>query len=70
MASWLDDPAVKAMLPHSKLLEEAFGLTEAEAKAPVGTERKDWAVRRHSPRALARKRPNRASPSRAIKPAA
>lgn len=72
MANWLDDPAVKALLPHAKLIEEAFGLTEAEpgAKAPVAGDRKDFVARRHSPRALARKSLSKTNPSRTAKPAA
>ena len=72
MANWLDDPAVKALLPHSKLIEEAFGLTEAkpEAKAPLVRNRNDWVVRPQSPRALARKSQHKAKPTGTAKPAA
>ena len=70
MANWLDDPAVKALLPHGKLIEEAFGLTEAEIEVSTAFNRKDWSVRRQSPGALARKSHRKASPSRTAKPAA
>ena len=70
MVNWLDDPAVKALLPHAKLIEEAFGLTEAEpgAKAPVAGDRKDWATRPQSPRTLARRSHQKASAARMAKP--
>ena len=67
MANWLNDPAVKALLPHSKLIEEAFGLTSDEATTPVVHDRKDWAARRQSPRALARKSHQKASAARTAK---
>ena len=72
MANWLDDPAVKALLPHGKLIEEAFGLTEAErgAKAPDAGDRKDFVARRPSPRTLTRKNLSKTTPSRTVKPAA
>ena len=72
MANWLDDPAVKALLPHSKLIEEAFGLTEAnpEAKSPLLRDRKDWAARPQSPRGLARKSQHRVKPAGMAKPTA
>ena len=70
MANWLDDPAVKALLPHSKLIEEAFGLTEVDAKPPAAFDRKDWNVHRQSPWTLARKSHRRQNPARAAKPGA
>ena len=53
MANWLDDPAIKALLPHSKLIEEAFGLTEVDTETLAAFDRKDWSARLQSPRALA-----------------
>ncbi len=72
MANWLDDPAVKALLPHGKLIEEAFGLTEAEpgTKAPDAGDRKDFVARRSSPRTLTRKNLSKTTPSRTVKPVA
>ncbi len=72
MANWLDDPAVKALLPHGKLIEEAFGLTEAEpgTKAPDAGDRKDFVARRPSPRTLTRKNLSKTTPSRTVKPVA
>ena len=72
MTNWLDDPAVKALLPHGKLIEEAFGLTEAEpgAKTPAAGDRKDFVARRPSPRSLTRKNLSKTTPSRTVKPAA
>ena len=69
MTNWLDDPAVKALLPHGKLIEEAFGLTEAEIEASTAFNRKDWSVRRQSPGALARKSHRRTSSTRTAKTA-
>ena len=72
MANWLDDPAVKALLPHSKLIEEALGLTEAksEVKAPLLRDRSDWSARPQSPRGLARKSQHRVKPAGMAKPVA
>ena len=70
MTNWLDDPAVRALLPHGKLIEEAFGLTEAEpgAKTPLVRDRNDWVSRPQSPRALARRSHQKASAARTAKP--
>ena len=70
MANWLDDPAIKALLPHSKLIEEAFGLTEVDAETLAAFDRKDWSARLQSPRALARKSHRRQNSVRAVKPGA
>ena len=70
MANWLDDPAVKALLPHSKLIEEAFGLTEVDAESPAAFDRKNWKIQRPSPRTLARKSHRRQNSVRAVKPGA
>ena len=71
MANWLDDPAVKALLPHAKLIEEAFGLTEAEpgATAPLVRNRNDWVGRPQSPRGLARKSHHTVKQTGTAKPA-
>lgn len=67
MANWLNDPAVKALLPHLELLEEAFGVTEIEEK-PLG--RRERGARRKAPRDLAARRVRRRMALRLVKPAA
>ncbi len=68
MANWLNDPAVKALLPHIELLEEALGVTEIEKK-PLG--RQERGSRRKAPRDLATRRLRRRKPPlRFVKPAA
>ena len=68
MANWLNDPAVKALLPHLELLEEALGVTAIEEK-PHG--RRERSTRRQAPRDLATRRSRRVKPPlRIVKPAA
>ncbi len=67
MANWLNDPAVKALLPHLELLEEALGVTDIEEK-PLS--RRDRGARRQAPRDLATRRSRRRMALRLVKPAA
>ena len=67
MANWLNDPAVKALMPHLELLQEALGVAEIEQKPAA---RKPFRARRQASRDLsARRHPRRRLP-RSIKPAA
>ena len=67
MANWLNNPAIKALLPHLELLEEAFGVREMEER-PLG--RRKRGARRLPPRDLATRRGRRLKPLRFVKPAA
>lgn len=71
MANWLNDPAVKALLPHLDLLEEAFGWAESEDKPSAG--KGDIAargMRRQARRDLAARRDERSRLPQRVKPAA
>ncbi len=71
MANWLNDPAVKALLPHLDLLEEALGVSQIEEKpSALKGQSALRSLRRQAPRDLANRRSERPRVSHPVKPAA